>query len=89
MANHKDAAKRAIQSEKARIRNKTYRSRMRNEIKKMRDALDKGDISVAEAQLSTTVSVIQHTAQKGVIHRGQAARRVSRLANQLNELRAK
>ncbi len=80
MAHHKDAEKRQRQAEKARQRNQHFTSRMRNEIKKLREAVASGDKAAAEAQLSETVSVIQRVAQKGVIHKNQADRRVSRLA---------
>lgn len=86
MAHHKDAIKRIRTSEEARKRNKHYRSRMRNEIKAMREALADGDLETAQSLLSSTVSAIQRTAQKGVIHRRQAARRVQRLQLQLNAL---
>lgn len=88
MATHKDAEKRARQAEQARLRNKSYRSRMRNEIKKLNDAIEGGNHASAEAQLRETVSVIQRVAQKGVIHSRQATRRVSRLATAVNALRA-
>lgn len=87
MANHKDAAKRARQAEERRIRNRSYRSRMRTQIKKLREAIDTGDLATAEALLPETVSVLQHTAQKGIIHPRNAARRVSRLAHAVNALR--
>ena len=80
MAHHKDAEKRQRQAEKARARNRHYTSTMRSAIKKLREAVESGDRAAADAQLSVATSVIQHVAQKGVIHRNQAARRVSRLA---------
>ncbi len=79
MAHHKDAIKRIKQSEKARVRNRTYRSRMRNQIKKVRDAVAAKDTKTAQDALREAVSVIHSTASKGVIHRNQAARRISRL----------
>lgn len=87
MAHHKDAEKRNRQATKANARNQHYTTRMRNQIKKLREALDKGDFAAAAAQLPETVSVIQHTAQKGIIHSRQADRRVSRLSQQVNALR--
>lgn len=80
MANHKDAEKRARQSEVRRARNRTYRTRMRNQLKKIRGMLKGSDAAALQAELSTSVSVIQHLAAKGIIHRNQAARRVKRLA---------
>jgi small subunit ribosomal protein S20 len=80
MANHKDAVKRAAQSERLRVRNRAFRTHMRNQLKKLRAVIhgtEKGD---AQAEFREAVSVIQKLAAKGVIHRNQAARRVARLA---------
>lgn len=89
MANHKDAEKRARQSEVRRIRNRTYRTRMRNQIKKIRGMMKGSDSATLQAELSESVSVIQHLAAKGVIHRNQAARRVKRLAAAVKAASAK
>lgn len=88
MANHKDAAKRARQAAERRQRNRSYRTRMRNQIKELRAAIDAGDAEQAKALLPETVSVIQHVAQKGIIHARNAARRVSRLAQAVNKIGA-
>ncbi len=80
------AKKRHLQSEKRRLRNRWHRSRMRTEIKKLRTLIDGGDAAGAKAQLPATVSMIQHVSSKGVIHRNQAARRVSRLTRAVNGL---
>jgi small subunit ribosomal protein S20 len=79
VAHHKDAIKRIKQSEKANERNRTTRSRMRNQIKRVREAIARKDVKSAQAELREAVSVIHKTAGKGVIHRNQAARRISRL----------
>lgn len=84
MPTHKSAAKRMRQSEVDRLRNRHYRTTMRNQIKRLRASIDAGDQTAAAAQLAEAVSVIQATAQKGVIHRRSAARRVSRLALAVN-----
>ncbi len=88
MANHKDALKRARQANERRLRNRSYRSRMRNQIKQIRAAIDAGDAEKAQALLPETVSIIQHVAQKGIIHKRNAARRVSRLATAVNKIGA-
>ena len=44
-----------------------------------RDAVAAGDVATAQTQLRTAVSIIQRTCVKGVIHRNQANRRISRL----------
>lgn len=80
MANHKDAAKRAIQASKRRMRNRAYRTRMRNQIAELRTTLTGKDKDAIQAEFREAVSVIQKLATKGVIHPNQAARRVARLA---------
>jgi len=88
VATHKDAIKRARQSDERRLRNRHYRSQMRKHIKGLRAAIDAGDADTARALLPGTVSVIQHVCQKGIIHKRNAARRVSRLANAVNGIGA-
>lgn len=88
MANHKDALKRARQSEKRRLRNRHNRSEMRTEIKKLRTALEDGDLATAERLLPETVSTLQKHAGKGLIHARNAARHVSRLTRAVNALKA-
>lgn len=79
MAHHKDAIKRIKQNEKRRLHNRHYRSRMRNTIKAVRSAVDEGNVEVAQTALRSATSVIHRNVSKGIIHRNQAARRISRL----------
>lgn len=79
MANHKDALKRMRQNVVRRARNRHFRSRMRNQIKRLRAVIEEGDHGNAMTELSKTVSIIQRNVSKGVIHRNQAARSISRL----------
>jgi small subunit ribosomal protein S20 len=79
VAHHKDAIKRIKQNEKRRTRNRHFRSRMRNQIAKLRSAVDAGDKELAQTELRSATSIIHKLASKGVIHRNQAARRISRL----------
>ena len=88
MANHKDAIKRARQSDERRLRNRAYRTRLRTHVKQLRAAIDAGDAETARAMLPETVGIIQHVAQKGIIHKRNAARRVSRLAQAVNKIGA-
>ncbi len=80
MANHKDAAKRAVQSIKRRARNRTNRTRMRNQIAELRTSLEGKDADAVQKNFREAVSVIQALQTKGIIHRNQAIRRVKRLA---------
>jgi len=79
MAHHKDAIKRIKQNERRRARNRHYRSTMRNQVKRVRDAVASGDVDNAQAQLRRAVAVIHRVAGKGVIHRNTAARSIMRL----------
>ena len=86
MPHHQDAIKRLKQNEKRRARNRHYRSRMRNQIKRVRAAVDSGDTDTAQTELRNAVSIIHRVASKGVIHRNQAARRISRLNKAVKKL---
>lgn len=79
MAHHKDAIKRIKQNAKARARNRHFRTRMRNQILRVRAAVDAGKGEEASAEFKEAVSIIHHVVSKGVIHRNQAARKISRL----------
>lgn len=80
MANTKSAEKRNRQNVKARERNRGHRSRLRTAIKGLRAAIASGDAAKAQELLPQTLSVIDSTAQKKVIHANTASRYKSRLA---------
>jgi small subunit ribosomal protein S20 len=86
VANHKSAIKRIKQNAKQRVHNRYFRSTMRTQLKKTREAIDGGNAEVAQAELQKATSVIQGLVSKGIIHRHQAARRISRLAKAVNAL---
>ena len=88
MANHKSAMKRARQNEVRRLRNKNYRTRSKNMIKEVRAAIAENSADQARENLKNSVSVIQKSASKGVIHKNTAARKISRLSRQINQLTA-
>jgi small subunit ribosomal protein S20 len=79
MANIKSAEKRARQTAVRNARNRSQRSQMRGAVKNLRAAVDAGDKAKAEELLGSTISLVDTTAQKGVIHRNAAARTKSRL----------
>ena len=79
MANHKSAVKRARQNVKRRAQNKGHRSRLRNQIKKIRQAVENGEQETAQGLLIPTLSLVDRSAQKGVIHDRAASRTKSRL----------
>ena len=86
MANIQSAIKRDRQNAKRRAHNRHFRSSMRNQIKSLRTAIESGDAAAAKSLLPLAVASIQRTAQKGIIHKKNAARRVSRLSKAVNAL---
>ena len=86
MANIKSAIKRNKQNEKKRVRNRIYRGTARTFVAKARTAITKKDAEAAKAATLEAISALDKAAQKGVIHKNNAARRKSRLMKQFNAL---
>ena len=86
MANIKSAEKRIEQSAKQRARNRGQRSRMRSAVREVRAAIDEGDQKKAEELLATTLSIVDVTARKNVIHANAAARTKSRLTRAVGQM---
>ena len=68
--------------------NKSRRSRVRNFIRKVEEAIASGDQAVAAAALKAAQPELMRAATKGVLHANTASRKVSRLANRVNSLSA-
>lgn len=79
MANHKSAIKRHKQSEQRRQRNASAKSTLRSAIKKVTEAAGAGKTEEAQSTLKAAIKVITKAASKKVIHKNNAARKVSRL----------
>lgn len=86
MANHKSALKRYRQSEKARLRNKAIKTRVKNVVKAVRKAVAEGNQEEAQTSLVTATKVLDKAASKGVLHWRSAGRSVSRLTKAVNKL---
>ncbi len=74
----KSAKKHQATSAKAYVRNRALRSRLRTALKKVRQAPDKAS---AETALQAAISIVDRTANKGIIHKNSAARYKSRLSH--------
>lgn len=85
MANIKSAVKRARQNEKRRARNRIYRSSARTYVKRARRLVEAGDLEQAEQDVTSAIRALDLAAQKGVIHKNNAARRKSRLIKLLQK----
>ena len=86
MANHKSAEKRVRQAARRNEINRRNRSSLRTAIKKLRTALAAGDKEAASVLLPKTVSLIDKSIQKGVLHANAAGRHKSRLTQSVNDL---
>lgn len=84
MANTLSAEKRARQSESRYARNRWYRGRSRTFVKRARALIDAGEVDKAEEAVQSACRELDRAAQKGVIHKNNAARRKSRLTRALN-----
>ena len=85
LANIKSAIKRNKQNEKRRIRNRVYRGMARTYVNRARVAISGKDGEAAKEATLAAISALDKAAQKGVIHKNNAARRKSRLMKQLAE----
>jgi small subunit ribosomal protein S20 len=89
MANTKSAKKAARQSARRTVINKSRRSRMRSAIRQVEEAIASGDRGRASAALVEAEPALIRAAQKGIVHRNSARRKVSRLAKQIAKLEKK
>jgi len=84
LANHKSALKRHKQSEKRRARNASIKSNLKSAVKKVTEAMNAGNAEAARSNLKTATSLLDGAVSKGVLHKNNAARRVSRLTKAVN-----
>ena len=89
MANHVSALKRARQTDKKTASNRANTSRLRTALRTLRTALSSGDASALETTFSATVSALDKSVQKGVLHKNTASRYKGRLAARVKDARAK
>ncbi len=86
MANIKSAKKRILVTETKTLKNKIIKSKVKTLIKKVDAAVAAGDKTVASASLKEAVVAIDKAAAKGIFHKNNAARKVSRLQLAVNKL---
>lgn len=79
MANHKSAEKRIRQTLKKTQRNKYYKTKMKNIVKAVREAINSKDLAKANEALKIANKDIHKFVSKGILSKNTAARKVSRL----------
>ena len=86
MARTSSAKKAARQMLRRTEVNKSRRSRLKVYVRKVEEALASGDKVAAKSALAAAEPILARTAQKGIIHKKTAARKVSRLAARLKAM---
>lgn len=89
MAHSLQAKKRAKQNVKNRTINRARKSRVKTQIKHFEAALEAGSVETAAEQLRLVTKKLDKTASTSTMHKKTASRKKSRLAKQLNKLKAK
>jgi small subunit ribosomal protein S20 len=79
LANSRSARKRIRSSERKRVRNRIVRSAVRTRISRVRRSLVSGQSTGIEEELRAAVKALDKAAEKGILHRNNAARRKSRI----------
>ena len=79
MANHVSSLKRARQTVTKTAVNRANKSKLRGILRVLREALAAGDKKTIAATYSETVSVLDKSVQKGVLHKNTASRYKARL----------
>ncbi len=88
MAHSRSAKKQIRVAARRTLRNKSLRSRYKTLVSKAEKLIEAGDPESASAAVRVAVSALDKTAQRGIIHRNNAARRKSRLVKKLNAMQA-
>ncbi len=86
MANIKSAKKRILINRKKAAANKSQRTKMRTYVRQFDEAVAQGDAEAAKEKFYNAEKVIRKTASKGVIHKNNADRKISRLAKKLQNI---
>jgi small subunit ribosomal protein S20 len=83
MANIKSSKKDLKRNAKNRARNQMTKSALKTYVKKVRQSLP-GEVPTIEKNVVIAVKQLDKAAQRGIIHKNQAARRKSRIAKAAN-----
>ena len=79
MANHVSSLKRARQTETKSLVNRANRTKLRSTLRLLREAIVAGEKKTIAKTFSETVSLLDKSVQKGVLHKNPASRYKSRL----------
>ncbi|GBF26270.1 30S ribosomal protein S20 [bacterium MnTg02] len=88
MANTKSAKKAVRKMERRTAVNRARRSRMRTFLRRVEEAITTGDKADAQQALKVAEPEVMRSAQKGVLHKNTASRKISRLASRVKAMEA-
>ena len=88
MPNIKSAKKRVAIAESRRLKNAAVKSEMKTQLKKFSATVVEGDKEAAQAQLNESISLLDKSASKGVIHKNMAARKKAAICRAFNNMEA-
>jgi small subunit ribosomal protein S20 len=83
MANTASAKKAVRKIERRTSVNRSRRSQMRTYVRKVEEAIASGDSAAASAALQAAEPLMMRAAQKGILHKNTASRKVSRLTRRV------
>ena len=86
MAHHRSAKKRIRQTEKRTVVNRSRMSRIKTFVRKVEDAIAKGDVDTARLAIREAEPEIRRGVTKGVLHLNTASRKISRLSRRVRAL---
>ena len=86
MANIKSAKKRILVTRTKAARNKSIKSAVKTSIRKVDAAVAQKDKAAAEAALTEAIATISKATSKGVYHKNNCARKISRLTKAVNSI---
>jgi len=89
VAHSLSAKKRVRQNDKRKAINRRRKSQVKTQIKHFQETLSEGDAHVAEENFRLVAAKLDKTAATSTMHKKTAARKKSRLAKQLNAMKAK
>jgi small subunit ribosomal protein S20 len=86
MANTSSAKKAVRKIERRTAVNRARRSQMRTYVRKVEEAIASGDAGAAQAALAAAEPLVMRAAQKGIVHKNNASRKISRLTVRVKAL---
>ena len=87
MPSSRSAKKSLRQNEATRLRNRSTKSNMRTQIRKVREAITAGEVETSESEFRLASKQLDKAASSGVIHANSAARTKSRLSKAIKSLK--